>query len=130
MKVLMFQPQFVEGILNGTKCTTIRPRVGDRPCRFTVGDRVSARIWADKPYRSKQLEFGKRVIDKIQSITLNEKSIVVDDLRLVETPKRRSLDIFAKYDGFADWPAMLAWFADNHGNFPFLGWRYWLSEGF
>lgn len=36
--------------------------------RFKVGDQVSLRVWSDKPYRSKQVEFAQVEIKKVFNI--------------------------------------------------------------
>lgn len=40
--------------------------------RFKPGDMVSLRVWSDKPYRSKQIEFAQVEIKKTWDIEINE----------------------------------------------------------
>lgn len=47
---------------------TIRPG-----SRFKVGEMVSLRIWSDKPYRSKQIEFAQVEVKKVWSIEINNR---------------------------------------------------------
>lgn len=39
--------------------------------RWQVGDMASLRIWSDKPYRSKQIEFAQVEVKKVWSIEIN-----------------------------------------------------------
>jgi hypothetical protein len=43
--------------------------------RFKVGDMASLRVWSDKPYRSKQIEFAQVEVKKVWPIT-----IIVDEI--------------------------------------------------
>jgi hypothetical protein len=43
--------------------------------RFKAGDMVSLRVWSDKPYRSKQIEFAQVEVKKVWPVT-----IIVDDI--------------------------------------------------
>ncbi len=43
--------------------------------RWKVGDMASLRVWSDKPYRSKQVEFAQVEIMKIWPVT-----IIIDDI--------------------------------------------------
>lgn len=38
--------------------------------RFKVGEMVSLRVWADKPYRSKQIEFAQVEVKKVWPVTI------------------------------------------------------------
>jgi hypothetical protein len=39
--------------------------------RWKVGDMISLRVWSDKPYRSKQIEFAQVEVKKVWSIEIN-----------------------------------------------------------
>ncbi len=54
MAVLMFQHRFADLVERGDKRHTIRPRRKGR--QITPGDTLRLRKWADKAYRSKQVE--------------------------------------------------------------------------
>jgi hypothetical protein len=43
--------------------------------RFKPGDMASLRVWSDKPYRSKQIEFAQVEVKKVWPVT-----IIVDDI--------------------------------------------------
>lgn len=58
-------------------CTTLKHhtiRVGDR---WKSGDMASLRVWSDKPYRSKQVEFAQVEVKRIWEFCLH---IVGDDV--------------------------------------------------
>jgi len=43
--------------------------------RWKVGDMISLRVWSDKPYRSKQIEFAQVEVKKVWPVT-----IICDDI--------------------------------------------------
>jgi hypothetical protein len=43
--------------------------------RFKVGDMASLRVWSDKPYRSKQIEFAQVEVKKVWPVV-----IIIDDI--------------------------------------------------
>lgn len=53
--------------IQGAKYHTIRAG-----SRFKPGDMVSLRVWSDKPYRSKQIEFAQVEVKKTWEIEINE----------------------------------------------------------
>lgn len=59
-------------LLDGTTQKHHTIRVGNR---FSPGDMASLRVWSDKPYRSKQIEFAQVEVKKVWPIT-----IIVDDI--------------------------------------------------
>lgn len=107
MIVRLFQPRFAPLVESGAKRQTIRPTPNRMP---KVGDAISLREWCGKPYRSRQRLLRASVITRVEPFDL-------DAMRLDEPTKR---DAFARADGFADWPDMLAWFVQTHG-LPFRG---------
>lgn len=87
--------EFVGKILSGEKKHTIR--AGNR---WKVGERVSARTWTDKPYRSKQSEFAELVLEKIWDILLkNDGSIYVNGKYLGPKTLDSRIYSLAKNDG-------------------------------
>jgi hypothetical protein len=40
--------------------------------RWKVGDMISLRVWSDKPYRSKQIEFAQVEVKKVWTIEISE----------------------------------------------------------
>lgn len=81
--------------------------------RFKPGDMASLRVWSDKPYRSKQIEFAQVEVKKVWNFNIH---VVGDDL-VWQVPgsgsgsfdtKSESLKIIASNDGleirdFLDW---------------------------
>jgi len=57
---IMFDRRFVEPILSGKKIHTIRANYDF--WKLHNGKEFSLRYWEGKPYRSKQIEFARRVI--------------------------------------------------------------------
>lgn len=55
------------------KHTTIRP--GNR---FKPGDMVSLRVWSDKPYRSKQIEFAQVEVKKTWPVEIYVDELIVE----------------------------------------------------
>lgn len=118
--VKMFMRQFAPLVESGAKMHTVRPTPKRMP---KVGQRISLREWAGKPYRSKQRVLRESVITEVQTIWFNGVSICLDggclSMPLVEA--------FARADGFDNSRAMADWFVANHGSLPFegilIGWK-------
>jgi hypothetical protein len=102
MPILLFQPQFHEAVLTGTKRQTIRPP-RKRPIR--PGDRLSLRAWTGAPYRSKQRELRQAICECVERIEIGED--FADNAE-------------AARDGFPSASAMRDWFRAQHG-LPFVG---------
>ena len=110
MFVKMFKPEFAELVRTGKKLQTIRPRPKRMP---KVGDVVSLRRWADKPYRSKQEVLGLGEITGVSMVDITENGIVVNSYA-------EPSDDIARADGFGNFFEMLEWFEREHG-LPFAG---------
>ena len=110
MFVKMFKPEFAELVRTGKKLQTIRPRPKRMP---KVGDVVSLRRWADKPYRSKHVILGTRRINEVAVVDITENGIVVNSYA-------EPSDDIARADGFGNFFEMLEWFEREHG-LPFEG---------
>lgn len=117
MPSLMFQKRFAELVRLGEKRQTIRP-LRKRP--ICVGDSLSLRRWADKPYRSKQIVLREATCSRVSTIeideTFREIVFIVDGERLNQEQWSR----LARDDGFACTTDMLDWFRAVHG-LPFRG---------
>lgn len=117
MPSLLFQYRFAGLVARAIKEQTIRPP-RKRPIR--VGDRLSLRAWADKPYRSKQIVLREATCSRVATIeideTFQEIVFVVDGQRLEQEQWAR----LARDDGFACTTDMLNWFREVHG-LPFRG---------
>jgi hypothetical protein len=48
--------------------------------RFKIGDMASLRVWSDKPYRSKQIEFAQVEVKKVWSIEISEFWFINDQI--------------------------------------------------
>jgi hypothetical protein len=111
----MCQSRFVGKIVSNDKLQTIRKKARCKP-----GDVLSLREWTGKPYRSKQREIARRQCLQVKKVRLcfarDGKFIVEVDGKAV-----RSLDAFAKADGFTDFDDMVRWFLQTHGMEEFNG---------
>lgn len=102
-----------EQYLNAMTVREIKHHTIRAGSRFKPGDMVSLRVWADKPYRSKQIEFAQVEVKKVWGFNIH---VVGDDL-MWQVPgsgsgsfdtKSESLKIIATNDGleirdFIDW---------------------------
>lgn len=111
MRVILFQPQFEQPILDGRKGTTIR-----KSARCKPGDILSLRVWTGKPYRSKQRELMPIACQATANVRITSDTISLDGMVCTE----RERDAIAKREGFTDWQAMKDWFTTTHG-LPFSG---------
>ncbi len=98
----MFKPQFAPKVESGEKLQTVRPVPKRLP---KPGDEISLREWTGKPYRSKQRVLRESVITKVEPF----------DLDAMRFWSRHERDVFARADGFYDFPEMLSWFIREHG---------------
>lgn len=71
MRVILFQPRFVEMIKDGTKRRTIRQRA-----RCQAGDELSLRTWRGSPYRSKQREICTRRCERVSPIQIVGEGVI------------------------------------------------------
>lgn len=130
MRVYMFQPRFAPMVRDGTKRTTIRPlrRPGWRP---KVGQQLSLRMWADKPYRSPHVILrDKEIVQEVHGVVIQALrrpgpmpedgtmyvACFIDGRRL----NVKEWDELARADGFKDSIEMYDWFCETHG-LPFMG---------
>jgi hypothetical protein len=103
LKVILFQDRFATLVQSGQKKQTIRKKA-----RCKVGDELSLRKWAGKPYRSKQ------------ETLLNTRCAEVLDVIVDEGKSEPESEAFAKADGFKSLAEMQDWFRKTHG-LPFEG---------
>lgn len=114
----MFKPQFAPLVESGAKCQTVRPTPKRMP---KPGDSISLRIWAGKPYRSKQRVLTEATITRVSKIKITAKGFKHwEDEGVGVRRNPATLDAFAKRDGFSDWSALVKWFRAAHG-LPFTG---------
>lgn len=73
--------------------------------RWKVGDMVSLRVWSDKPYRSKQIEFAQVEVKKVWSIEISYFWWVGYNIL-----EHEEVVALAKNDGLA-YDDFIAWFA-------------------
>jgi len=104
--VIMFQKRFVEPILSLTKFTTIRPRSD----RYVFGRPYDLRYWADKAYRSPQIEFASVNLKSVTSIEVHPAHVDLFGLTL-SIP---AMDLLAKREGFNESADFFEWFSTNH----------------
>jgi len=114
MIVLMFKPRFADLVASGAKRQTLRPpRKRGVP---GIGEVVSLRRWSGAAYRSPQVELARGRIAGTDHVEL-------DDLIVVVNGTEVDRHAFARADGFASWPDLVAWFRETHG-LPFAGTLY------
>jgi hypothetical protein len=114
MKVLLFEPRFVEAVSTGHKLHSIR-RTRKRP--ICPGDLLSLRTWEGTAYRSRQLVICEEPCIAVRDCWIDQQGIVIDGHRFSEPEE---LDAFAVSDGFTDWDQMRA-YRDFHYELPFSG---------
>lgn len=122
--VIMFKPEFVSKIADGSKPHTIRPvRKGER--QIQVGDTLSLRHWSGKPYEegTNHVVIREVVCMKVSDILIEQDvfqvgdTVVYIDGKHLDDNQRSEL---AKHDGFSSFAEMLKWFEKTHG-LPFTG---------
>jgi hypothetical protein len=64
-------------LLDGTTQKHHTIRTGSR---FKPGDMASLRVWSDKPYRSKQIEFAQVEVKKTWDITIGDGNYSIDTI--------------------------------------------------
>lgn len=119
MKFIMFRPQWIEPILQGTKVQTIRP---PRKIPIVVGEALSLRIWTGLPYTSKQKTLLDTHCTSVYAVTIDDGGVVGEN----DGPyfggrlETEATEHFARRDGFASFEAMQQFFREMHG-LPFKG---------
>lgn len=108
--VRMFQPQFADSVIAGSKTQTVRPTPARMP---KPGDKISLRVWTGKPYRSKHRLLHEAIIKTVASCSITENGVRVG-------PFDENPDDFARADGFDNFKEMKSWFVKTHG-LPFRG---------
>ena len=114
MTVIMFKPEFVEKVRDGSKPHTIRPFRKGR--QIEVGDKLSLRYWSGKPYRSKQVVIREVVCTRSSDVIIAKIKFVARGSEM----RRLERDALAIADGFSSYDELLAWFEATHG-LPFEG---------
>lgn len=98
----MFEKQFWEAIVTGSKVQTIR-RTRKKPINY-YGQMLSLRGWEGVAYRSKQAIVCEEKCIDCRPIWIDGGGIVIDGHDRIDEPEE--LDLFAQLDGFANWEAM------------------------
>ena len=65
-------PMYYIDTLRGYDCSFLKYHTIRSGSRFKPGDWASLRVWSDKPYRSKQIEFAQVEVKKVWSVEINE----------------------------------------------------------
>ena len=105
-----FQARFADAVRSGAKRQTIRRnrRDGRRP---VPGD--AAKLYTGLRTRATQLLCQAAVTEVLSvRIDFEDRQIYVDGERLTVSERTA----FAQADGFASWPDMLTWFAEQYGS--------------
>lgn len=64
-------PMYYIDTLRGYDCSFLKHHTIRAGNRFKPGDMVSLRVWSDKPYRSKQIEFAQVEVKKTWKVEIN-----------------------------------------------------------
>lgn len=134
MAILSFKKRFAPKIEKGTKRQTIR---GPRKYPIVKGERLFLYTGLRTKYASK---IGEAFCENSFPITINAHAIIIhkgtpDRKNPVLIEDLRSLNKFAKADGFESWADLQCFWSDEHGGsncFPFHGtiiyWQKLLPE--
>ncbi len=114
----LFKPRFAVLVMDGKKTQTIRPPRADGKTP-ALNDLADLRTWLGKPYRSKQSKLSLGRIWRVRKIQIGELGVRIWNGKRASSEKH--LDSFARLDGFRDWPDMLAFFKETHGEKVFIG---------
>lgn len=92
-------------IIDGSMCKYTTIRAGSR---FKPGDMVSLRVWSDKPYRSKQIEFAQVEVKKVYPIEIYIGDLIVEVKVDEISQSLEDKELIAKNDGlelsdFVNW---------------------------
>lgn len=111
MVAYSFQDRFREPIFAGTKRQTIR---AERKRHARVGEELQ--LYTGMRTRHCKL-IGRATCEIASPITIDLRDHWIDfPATGVRYTKARDLDFFARLDGFADWPDMLAFWRTAHEN--------------
>jgi len=111
-----FKRQFVEAIVGGTKCQTIRANRADGK-RPKPGD-IAALYTGLRTRNTQHLRDGEVTRCRAVRIDCSMGGDLFIDGQHITGPDRTA---FAQADGFSDWPAMLAFFKDQYAVATFDG---------
>jgi hypothetical protein len=125
MKILMFEDQLIEPILQGCKVQTVRP---PRKRPVAVGDALSLRVWMGHPYLSPHRALLETHCTSVVDVMLDDGGLVLDYTKKFGSRfgSRQSVEAterFAVRDGFGQFAEMREFFRKMHGlnNWPFKG---------
>jgi hypothetical protein len=89
--------------IRGYVCCPLKFHTIRSGSRWKAGDMASLRVWSDKPYRSKQIEFAQVEIVKVWEIEISEFWFINDGIleynQVVELAKNDGLE----YADFVNW---------------------------
>lgn len=108
MVALNFSPEFVEPIINGQKCQTVR---GTLRCK--VGDTLQL-------YTGQRTKRCRKIANAI-CIDTDYCAIRPAYITFGDADKHPSADDFARADGFADYADMVKWFQQRYDQHSFIG---------
>ena len=117
-RVLMFKPRFAPLVVADEKLHTLRPLPKVMPIEGTVLD---MRMWEGRPYWSKQVRLCER---KCSCIGRHRMDIADRRMFILtaypsgmvwEDRNERSIEKFARGDGFKNAAEMWEWFENEHG---------------
>jgi hypothetical protein len=112
--IRMFRPEFADKIRSGQKLQTVRPVPKRRPA---PGDTLSLRMWADRPYASKQIELAESKVTKVEDIVITELGYIVINGNMLSGADANA---FARADGFPGMNEFIGFFETVH-DLPFEG---------
>ena len=92
--------------------------------RFKTGDKVSLRVWSDKPYRSPQITIAPDVELTVRDVEIDEmRTIWIDGVRLSVSCEVLALNDGLSQDDFVSWFSELPFSGQiyiwNNNNLPY-----------
>lgn len=71
--------------------------------RWKAGDMASLRVWSDKPYRSKQIEFAQVEVKRVWSIEISEFWFIDNNIMEHQQVKELAKNDGLEYADFVSW---------------------------
>ena len=116
--IRMVKMRFAQAVIIGDKTQTFRPtpKVMPKP-----GDALILRVWAGRPYWTKQLPLIDTTVLRVRPARVTEAGIVMEHSDGDRLLAGDDADRFARADGFRDWAEMREWMTKEHKRLPVVG---------
>lgn len=119
MRILSFQKEFKDKLLDGTKISTIRRH----KLPHKAGDFVQ--IWCPSPRSGHGEKLFEAKIVQSDKIILGNVTMLLNGMPC----DAETVNIIAKKDGFEDGASLFCWFHRRYGKDVFYGTRYVFGKG-